>query len=73
MLDFILDHLGKIMFLGTILLIINLIYGAIAFARHSCQQRATFMNKAAHFDIFAGCMIKHKNEWIPINAYRVID
>ena len=60
--------------LMTIIFIILIAFGCVAYSSCSCHEQGAMMKKRANFSLVSGCMVEHKpGEWIPVQQYRVIE
>lgn len=55
-------------------LVFSALGASYAFSSMQCNAKGDMMMKTTKYGIAIGCMVEHKpGEWIPLNAYRVID
>ena len=56
--------------LAVIFLFFGIIYGC---EEASCENKSKMMGFKYNYAANQGCMIKVKDQWIPINQYRVLE
>lgn len=65
------DEIGFIIFL--VILITPISFLGYFASKISCNSTANAMYKDHKFGIISGCLIKVKDEWVPLDNYRKID
>lgn len=57
---------------AVVVLLVGAFYGIYALERTACERQAVSFEDHK-YDFFAGCMVKHKGRWIPLDNIRGFD